>query len=113
MPKKVKTFSNVTDLLKGTGIDKSLIERVRKDISERQVSKTLFLMRCKAGISPEDMAKKLKCSVDEINDIEHMRNNEITLSTIVDYCVATQKGLSLIVSESGGIRIKPCLMKMS
>jgi transcriptional regulator with XRE-family HTH domain len=90
-----KRFNSIDDLLADVSESPELNKKAQERISNRQLSKTLFALRCRCNFSQADLAKKIGCSQGRISKIEHSKDDKLTLKDIVDYCKATNNKIEI------------------
>lgn len=90
-----KQYSSVADMLNAVSDDKKFNETVQKEIQTRQLAKTLFAMRCKAGISQQELAEKLKCTQGKVSKIEHSLDMDISFGDLVRYSSALNMNMEI------------------
>jgi DNA-binding transcriptional regulator YiaG len=83
-----KQYSSVADMLNAVSDDKKFNETVKKDIQTRQLAKALFAMRCKVGLTQQELADRLNYSQGKVSKIEHSLDTDICIGDIVRYTSA-------------------------
>ncbi len=59
-----------------------------KMITSRKLSKLLFSMRCKAGLTQAELAQKSGMTQSKISKIEHSSDRDLSMGDILDFCSA-------------------------
>jgi transcriptional regulator with XRE-family HTH domain len=75
--------------------DEAFKQRALKTIRERQVSKLLFILRCKANLSQKEMAEKIGCTQSRISKIEGSRDEDLSVKDLLDYAKALKLRLEI------------------
>lgn len=57
-------------------------------LKERQLVKQLMIARARKGLSVEDMAKRMECSLKHIEKMECGRDSDLRMEDIADYLKA-------------------------
>ena len=57
-------------------------------IATRKLSKLLFSLRCTAGLTQAELAKKSGMTQSKISKIEHAADRDLSIGEILDYCTA-------------------------
>ena len=94
-----KQYSNVLDMVKDTSDDKALIESLREELAKKQISKTLVAMRCKAGLSQNQIADKMKCSQGKVSKMENLTDTELSIGDLAKYSSALGMRLEIGFSD--------------
>ena len=82
-----KKYASVLDLLSDSK-DKNILEirdAVEEEINAHQISTILSVFRTKAGYSQAQIAEKIGISVEKIDFIESMRDDEMTVNYLFMY----------------------------
>ena len=88
-------FNNVADLLSSVSDDKEFNKSVTEEIDAKQLSKTLFAMRCHSGLSQANVAEKMKCTQGKVSKLENSYDKDISIGDLVDYCSAVNMHVEL------------------
>lgn len=91
-----KRFNNVSDLIKDVSDDIEFSKKFQEKINSRQLSKSLFTLRCNNGYTQAEFAKKIGCSQARISKIEHSTDDKLSVKDIVDYCKATDNTVDIL-----------------
>jgi transcriptional regulator with XRE-family HTH domain len=94
-----KHYSAVMDMVRDISSDKSFASDLNNELENRQISKALFVMRCKAGLTQKQMAGKMKCSQAKISKIESSQDTRLSISDLADYCSALGMRLEIGFSD--------------
>jgi len=86
---KKRGYGSVTEMAKALG-GKKFGKEVEENIKENQLSKHLFIMRCKAGVSQKEMAKRLNCTQGKISKIEHTCDANMKIKDLMAYSKALE-----------------------
>ena len=95
-----KQFSSVLDMVKDSTEDKNLVKSLEDLINSKQISKTLFALRCRANMSQDDVAKKMNCSQGKVSKIENTVDTDLTVHDLVQYCSAVNMRLEIGFSDA-------------
>jgi transcriptional regulator with XRE-family HTH domain len=90
-----KQYSSVADMLNAVSDDKKFNEAVKKEIQTRRLAKTLFAMRCEAGLTQQELAAKLKCTQGKVSKIEHSLDMDISIGDLVRYTSALNMNMEI------------------
>lgn len=85
MGKKYNTVLGMVNEISG---DKDFNKSLEKEIKGRQISKTLFSMRCKRGLTQSQLAEKAHFSQGKISKIEKSFDTDLTMKDLAAYCSA-------------------------
>ncbi len=96
-----KQYDNVIEMVKDISKDSEFNKSLEKEIKTRQISKTLFAMRCKSGLTQSQIAGKIKCSQGRVSKIENSYDIELTIKDLVDYCSVLDMRLDIGFSSIG------------
>lgn len=96
-----KQYDNVIEMVKDISKDSEFNKSLEKEIKTRQISKTLFAMRCKSGLTQSQIAEKIKCSQGRVSKIENSYDIELTIKDLADYCTAIDMRLEIGFSNLG------------
>ena len=80
-----ENYKSVEGMIKNSSLDESFHGLVLKQIKEKRLSKFLFYLRCKKGLSQKDMAHKLGCTQSRISKIEGAHDKELSVKDLLDY----------------------------
>lgn len=94
-----KHYSNVLDLVRNASAEKAFTDEFREEIKNRQISKALFAMRCKAGLTQSDVAGKMKCSQGKVSKIENAVDTRLSVDDIAAYSSALGMRLEIGFSD--------------
>jgi transcriptional regulator with XRE-family HTH domain len=94
-----KQYSSVLDLVKDSSSEKSFAEDLDQEIKNRRISKALFAMRCKAGLTQSDIARKMKCSQGKVSKIENATDMQLSIDDIAAYSSAVGMRLEIGFSD--------------
>jgi transcriptional regulator with XRE-family HTH domain len=83
-----KQYKSVSELLTDVSDDQDFNKSVEKEIATRQISKTLFAMRCKAGKNQEQVAAAMGCTQGKVSKMENSLDADISIGDLVKYCSA-------------------------
>jgi DNA-binding Xre family transcriptional regulator len=81
-----KQYKSVTEMLNDVSDDKDFNKSVEKEIDTRQIAKTLFAMRCRAGKNQAEIAKKMGCTQGKVSKMENTPDTDISVGDLVKYC---------------------------
>jgi transcriptional regulator with XRE-family HTH domain len=90
-----KQYKSVVEMLNDVSDDKDFNKSVENEINTKQIAKTLFAMRCKAGLSQAEIAKKMDCTQGKISKIENSLDVDISVGDLVKYCSAMNMQLEV------------------
>lgn len=93
-----KQFKNVTDLTKDI-LGNTEANEVAHAINTKRISKQLFAMRCKAGLTQADVAKKSSVSQSKVSKLEMAVDSDISIGNLVSFCSALGMQLEIGFSD--------------
>jgi len=70
----MKRYNSVLDLVRGT-CDKKFVREFEKKLQSREILKQLLALRVKGGLTQKDVAKKMKCTQQNVARIENKPND--------------------------------------
>lgn len=94
-----KNYTSVLNLVKDVSDDKNFIKDFDTLINSRQITKTLFSLRCKANLSQVELAKKMNCTQGKISKIENSKDLDLSIDDLVKYCQAVNMKLEIGFSD--------------
>jgi transcriptional regulator with XRE-family HTH domain len=80
-----KRFENLSDMVKKLSSDDKFKEEMLEELKDRNIAKFLFTLRCEHSLTQKQMAERIKCSQSRISKIENSKDNEISISDLLDY----------------------------
>ena len=83
-----KKYNNVLEMTKDISDEEDFNKALEEEIKNKQISKALFAMRCKAGLTQKELAEKAGFTQGKISKIENAFDNELTLNDLTKYCSA-------------------------
>lgn len=86
-------------MIKDSTEDKEMVQSLEDLINSKQISKTLFALRCRANMSQSDVAKKMNCSQGKVSKIENAGDTDLTIHDLVQYCSAVSMRLEIGFSD--------------
>lgn len=98
-----KTFKSVSEMARHITDDKEFHKQLDSEIKSRSISKVLFLMRCNANVTQEQMAKRLGYTQSKISKIEHSSNDNLKMHDLIAYAKAL--GLELNIGFGKPMKI--------
>lgn len=121
--KAKKTFKSVTEMTHQLS-EKAFVKKdISKTLYKKKVSKSLFLLRCKANLTQKEFAEKLQCSQSRISKIESSLDENLTLKDLADYAHVLGMKLELGYKDSSiklvdevkfyAFKIMSCLEEMA
>ncbi|MFA5204815.1 MAG: helix-turn-helix transcriptional regulator [Lentisphaeria bacterium] len=91
-----KTYTNVVDMMRGImPEEKEWCDKLENNIANRQLSRTLFVMRNHAGLSQAEMAHRLGCTQSRISKLESAPSSAISHADMVAYAKALDLSLDI------------------
>jgi transcriptional regulator with XRE-family HTH domain len=85
-----RTYSSVSELYAKHASAEECDSFV-KFLNSRKLSKTLFTLRSKAGLTQKELAEKIGITQSKVSKIEHSQDVTLTIGDILQYC----EGLNL------------------
>lgn len=85
---EVKLYPNVVELIKNTSKNKKFNKELEKEINDKEISKFLFALRCKSGLTQLQLSKRTGFTIEKIRKIERSYNDNLTIKDISNYCNA-------------------------
>ena len=101
-----KKINSVSDLLKDLGFDDDIRNSINKKIEDHSLGKGLTILRTKADLSQEEMAKKMGVSQSRISRLEYASNDQIKLGDLNKYVAALGYETTLVISKPQNIAQK-------
>ncbi|MCR4293698.1 MAG: helix-turn-helix domain-containing protein [Candidatus Kuenenia sp.] len=96
-----KQYDDVIEMVKDLSKDSEFNKSLEEEIKSRQISKILFAMRCRGGLTQSQIAKKMKCSQGRVSKIENSYDKELTIRDLIDYCSAINMRVEIGFSNLG------------
>lgn len=91
---KNKNYTSVSEMFaKHATPEKS--NDLNQMITARKLSKLLFSLRCNAGLTQAELAKKAGMTQSKISKIEHSADRDLSIGDILDYCMALNFNLNI------------------
>ncbi len=90
-----KAFKSVSEMVKHNAEDDRFSKQLDSEIKNKSISKVLFLLRCKSGITQKEMSKKLNCTQSKISKIEHSSNDKQKVEDLIAYAKTLGMELSI------------------
>jgi transcriptional regulator with XRE-family HTH domain len=81
-----KQYKSVKELLNDVSDDKEFNNSAEKEFDKRQIAKTLFAMRCRAGLSQAEVAKKMGYTQGKVSKMENTPDTDLSIGDLVKYC---------------------------
>lgn len=81
-------YDSVVSMLESLGGCENIVSCVKKSARKSRMAQSLFVMRCRYGISQEELADQIGCSVDQISVIETACDDDITIAILFLYVVS-------------------------
>ncbi len=94
-----KKYNAVLEMVHKISEDKDFNESVEKEIKGRQISKTLFAMRCKRGLTQSQLAEKTHFSQGKISKIEKSFDTDLSIKDLTSYCSALNMRVEIGFSD--------------
>jgi predicted XRE-type DNA-binding protein len=95
-----KRYQSVSDVVRELTSEKDFRKEFDHHVASKALSKTLFALRCKRGISQAEIAEKLNCNQSRIAKIENSKLDEIKVSDLVEYAKALGLKMSMRFYEN-------------
>src|SRR4051812_33145895 len=83
-----KRFDDVTKMVQECIDSPKLTAELQKQVARRHLIKRLLALRAAAGISQEDMAKKLGCTQSRISKLESSNDADWRFGDVIKYISA-------------------------
>ena len=94
-------FSSVEDLVDDIfADDDDAASEIKNEIRSQKLATILHSMRCRAGISQQEMAERLGCTQSRVSKLEHSDTSRITVRDLEDY--SRNLGINLIIRFQEG-----------
>ena len=110
-----KKYTGVLEMINDISDNKDFNKSLEKEIKGKQISKTLFSMRCKRGLTQAQLAEKTNFSQGKISKIEHSFDTDLTIKDIAAYCSALNMQVEIGFSDmriTMGDRVKHCYFEL-
>jgi transcriptional regulator with XRE-family HTH domain len=85
MKKKPTLHRSVSALVRDLSEDRAFAEEFDKRLSGRQLIKALTVLRTRAELSQQDLAKKLECTQSKVSKLESSDDADICFGDLLDY----------------------------
>ena len=95
--------------------DKDFNKSLENEIKGKLISKALFSMRCKRGITQAQLAEKTNFSQGKVSKIEHSFDTDLTMKDIAEYCAALNMQVEIGFSDTRLTivdRVKHCYFEL-
>jgi transcriptional regulator with XRE-family HTH domain len=102
-----KQYSSVSEVVKNLTDDKKFQDDFIRQIADKSLSKTLFVMRCSKGITQAEIASKLNCTQSRVSKLENSALDAIKVSDLVAYAQAL--GLNMAISFRNKMTAVECV----
>jgi len=90
-----RKYTNTIDLLKSAGADQELVQKTQSISEGSRLSRILFALRCKSGMTQGDVAKHAGCAQSVISRIENSRDEDLSMGDIFKYADALDLQLNI------------------
>jgi len=77
-------YKNFGEMISALGEDE-LTRELKREIEKKALAKFLFFLRCKANLTQEELAKRMKCTQSRISKIEDSYDEDLAIKDIIDY----------------------------
>lgn len=94
-----RSYSSVTDLLRGENAGEALQKDVAKRTTQNRISTLLATVRAQAGMTQQELAIEMGCTQGRVSKIERMADRDITIGVIQDYARATMNRITLFCGK--------------
>lgn len=88
-------YRSISEMVNSISTDNSYKELFANRVKGRALSKLLFFIRCKHGLSQKELAAKIGCSQSRISKIEHSIDDDLTVKDLTDYAKAVNLQLEV------------------
>ena len=95
-----KRYKSVIDLVEDIIDDEEFKEQLKKNLQDKSLAHKLYGMRCAAGITQTEMAKKMGCDQSRISKLENAGLDSIKTSDLIAYSKALNLHLVLQFKEA-------------
>jgi predicted XRE-type DNA-binding protein len=82
IPTMKTRFKSVIEMMRALETPEEIIESVKRLRRETRISLALALMRTKAGITQQDMAKRLKVSQSRVSKLEADKDSDLNIGEV-------------------------------
>lgn len=93
-------YKSVSEMVSHLCTDESFKRKVLAEIKNRNLTKLLFALRCKKGMSQKQLAEKMGATQSRVSKIESAPDAEITVKDLLDYAKALGLRLEIGYRES-------------
>ena len=83
------------DLLKSAGADEELVQQTQSISEGTRLSRILFALRCKSGMTQGDVAERTGCAQSVISRIENSKDEDLSIGDIFKYTEALDLQLNI------------------
>lgn len=94
-----KKYNTVLEMVNKLSEDKDFNKSLEKEIKGRQISKTLFAMRCKRGLTQSQLAEETHFSQGKISKIEKSFDTDLAIKDLAAYCSALNMRVEIGFSD--------------
>lgn len=95
-----KRYKSVIDLVEDIIDDEEFKEELKKDLQDKSLGHKLYGMRCAAGITQSQMAKKMGCNQSRISKLENAGLDSIKVGDMLCYTKALGLKLKIQFTEN-------------
>jgi transcriptional regulator with XRE-family HTH domain len=94
-----RRYASVKDLMQGEDIPAEVKERVSDIERNTRLVQMISELRVRAGLTQEEMAKKLDLSQSQVSKIEHGRDEDLTIAVLRAYSDATGGRIGVVIGK--------------
>ena len=95
-----KRYDTVPEIIRDLTDDQEFEQNFKQQIASKQLSKTLFALRCKKGLTQKEMAERLDCTQSRISKLENTTVENIKMSDVLAYAQASDQSLTVSFQEN-------------
>lgn len=96
---------SIGEMLKGIGLSQTFQDGFRKKVESRQLTKMLFVLRNRAGITQGELAKRAKWSQSKVSKIENSDDKELSFGDLTSYLGCLGQNLEMSIYPAKAKRV--------
>lgn len=94
-----KRFTSITEMVRDVSEDKAFADDFEKLMEERQVVKTLLMLRAARGLNQQEIAHRLGCTQSRISKLESSSDGDIRLADLCGYASALGLSVEIVLMK--------------
>lgn len=94
-----KTYNSVEEMLEGMGCSSKFLKKFNKQREKRKLADSLAIARCKAEMTPKQLAKRIGKTKKWVEKIEFSSIDDLTIGQINRYLKGLDRSLIIKIGE--------------